>query len=100
MKEPEFCTSSYKLIVEDMEVMTDAELQAFSLKYKVCHLSYSHLLRLTISRALVNEAFGEGVGLLRGCWKGFNATVFVGQIRRGGPQSSRFFTGVPSSFVC
>jgi SWI/SNF-related matrix-associated actin-dependent regulator of chromatin subfamily A containing DEAD/H box 1 len=35
MAEPEFSGSNYKYIVEDMEVMTDAELQAFSLKYKV-----------------------------------------------------------------
>jgi SWI/SNF-related matrix-associated actin-dependent regulator of chromatin subfamily A containing DEAD/H box 1 len=35
MKEPEFSGSNYDFIVEDMEVMTDAELQAFSLKYKV-----------------------------------------------------------------
>lgn len=35
MKEPEFCDSNYQYIVEDMEVMTDAELQTFSLKYKV-----------------------------------------------------------------
>lgn len=35
MKEPEFSGSNYNFIVEDMEVMTDAELQAFSLKYKV-----------------------------------------------------------------
>ncbi|GJJ06223.1 hypothetical protein Clacol_000413 [Clathrus columnatus] len=34
MREPEFCESNYKYIVEDMEVMTDAELQVFSLKYK------------------------------------------------------------------
>ncbi|KAF8521260.1 SNF2 family N-terminal domain-containing protein [Hysterangium stoloniferum] len=34
MKEPDFCDSNYHLIVEDMEVMTDAELQAFSLKFK------------------------------------------------------------------
>ena len=35
MKEPEFSGSNYNFIVEDMEVMTDAELQTFSLKYKV-----------------------------------------------------------------
>lgn len=35
MREPEFCDSNYQYIVEDMEVMTDAELQVFSLKYKV-----------------------------------------------------------------
>jgi len=35
MKEPEFMDSNYNYIVEDMEVMTDAELQAFCLKYKV-----------------------------------------------------------------
>ncbi|KIJ49366.1 hypothetical protein M422DRAFT_246455 [Sphaerobolus stellatus SS14] len=34
MKEPEFMESNYNYIVEDMEVMTDAELQAFCLKYK------------------------------------------------------------------
>lgn len=35
MKEPEYSGSNYDFIVEDMEVMTDAELQAFTLKYKV-----------------------------------------------------------------
>lgn len=35
MNEPEFMNSNYNYIVEDMEVMTDAELQSFCLKYKV-----------------------------------------------------------------
>ncbi|KAF8586671.1 hypothetical protein K439DRAFT_1554340 [Ramaria rubella] len=34
MKEPEFSGSNYNFIVEDMEVMTDAELQAFCVKYQ------------------------------------------------------------------
>lgn len=35
LKEPEFCESNYNYVVEDMEVMTDAELQYFCKKYKV-----------------------------------------------------------------
>ncbi|KIO25317.1 hypothetical protein M407DRAFT_210695 [Tulasnella calospora MUT 4182] len=34
LKEPEFCESNYNYVVEDMEVMTDAELQYFCKKYK------------------------------------------------------------------
>ncbi|KAG8933843.1 hypothetical protein FRC03_004948 [Tulasnella sp. 419] len=34
MKEPEFCDSNYAYVVEDMEVMTDAELQKFCKRYK------------------------------------------------------------------
>jgi len=35
MRETEFCDSNYEYIVEDMEVMTDAELQKFCNRYKV-----------------------------------------------------------------
>lgn len=35
LREPEFCESNYNYVVEDMEVMTDAELQYFCKKYKV-----------------------------------------------------------------
>lgn len=34
LREPEFCESNYNYVVEDMEVMTDAELQYFCKKYK------------------------------------------------------------------
>ncbi|KAG9006776.1 hypothetical protein FRB94_000460 [Tulasnella sp. JGI-2019a] len=34
MKEPEFCESNYQYVIEDMEVMTDAELQFFCKRYK------------------------------------------------------------------
>lgn len=35
LKEPEFCESNYQYVIEDMEVMTDAELQFFCKRYKV-----------------------------------------------------------------
>jgi len=34
LKEPEFMDSNYNLVVEDMQVMTDAELQLFCKRYK------------------------------------------------------------------
>ncbi|KAG8863277.1 hypothetical protein FRB96_008768 [Tulasnella sp. 330] len=34
LKEPEFCESNYQYVIEDMEVMTDAELQFFCKRYK------------------------------------------------------------------
>ncbi|CAE6451074.1 unnamed protein product [Rhizoctonia solani] len=36
LKEPEFMDSVEALVVEDMEVMTDAELQVFAKRYKSC----------------------------------------------------------------
>ena len=48
MKEPEFSASNYNFIVEDMEVMTDAELQAFSLKYKVRPFIFAYNPCLTL----------------------------------------------------
>ncbi|CAE6413255.1 unnamed protein product [Rhizoctonia solani] len=36
LKEPEFTESVENLVVEDMEVMTDAELQVFAKRYKSC----------------------------------------------------------------
>ncbi|CEL60635.1 ATP-dependent helicase fft2 OS=Schizosaccharomyces pombe (strain 972 / ATCC 24843) GN=fft2 PE=1 SV=1 [Rhizoctonia solani AG-1 IB] len=36
LKEPEFMDSVEELVVEDMEVMTDAELQVFAKRYKSC----------------------------------------------------------------
>ncbi|KAG8689595.1 hypothetical protein FRC11_001726 [Ceratobasidium sp. 423] len=36
LKEPEFVESVEELVVEDMEVMTDAELQVFAKRYKSC----------------------------------------------------------------
>lgn len=36
LKEPEFADSVEELVVEDMEVMTDAELQVFAKRYKSC----------------------------------------------------------------
>lgn len=36
LREPEFCESNYNYVIEDMEVMTDAELQFFCKRYKVC----------------------------------------------------------------
>jgi SWI/SNF-related matrix-associated actin-dependent regulator of chromatin subfamily A containing DEAD/H box 1 len=39
LKEPEFAESNYDYVVEDMSVMSDAELQLFCEKYKVTYLS-------------------------------------------------------------
>ncbi|KAJ1304861.1 hypothetical protein OPQ81_005995 [Rhizoctonia solani] len=36
LKEPEFTESVEELVIEDMEVMTDAELQVFAKRYKSC----------------------------------------------------------------
>lgn len=36
LKEPDFKESVYELVVEDMEIMTDSELQNFSKNFQVC----------------------------------------------------------------
>lgn len=43
LKEPEFKQRGavYEYVMEDLEVMTDAELQLLAATYKVCHLSWS-----------------------------------------------------------
>ncbi|KAG8900242.1 hypothetical protein FRB99_006173 [Tulasnella sp. 403] len=55
LKEPEFCDSNYNYVVEDMEVMTDAELQFFCKRYKSvnkhalddeCYLAAGKITRL------------------------------------------------------
>ncbi|KAF8712178.1 helicase superfamily c-terminal domain, partial [Rhizoctonia solani] len=78
LKEPEFMDSVEELVVEDMEVMTDAELQVFAKRYKSCR-----------KMALQDECFLDAgkVEVLLELVKGYQTdgrrVLVFSQVRRG-----------------
>lgn len=57
LMEPDFCESRYDYVVEDMEVMTDSELQHFCKRYKVQCFPFGGGLWLTPSSRSTSTHF-------------------------------------------
>jgi SNF2 family DNA or RNA helicase len=101
LKEPEFKKRKavFEYVKEDMEVMTDAELQAFCASYKVCVISGSVTPCLILFVYQVHSTLYSRRHKLSRRWKSGNLTQAPREVLWKGTKSLDFLSGQQAALV-